>query len=102
MKTFSEFRYLLESLIKTELELKEDFIKIQSQGTTYLVYLMWRGKPISLQTFFPQSYRPSRKDVLDEIQKIYPDAILLSYIPCRIDPARPFLHTGDLSGPKRY
>jgi hypothetical protein len=96
MKTFSDLRNTINQFV----ELKEDFVRINQSGSTYLIYLIWRGKNISLQMFFPQSSRPSKQEVSDEIQKIYPNSTLLSYIPCRMDPTKPTLHSGVMNGPK--
>jgi hypothetical protein len=102
MKTFSELRTFIKELKATEStpEIKEEFARINQTGSTYLVYLMWRGKNISIQMFFPQTSRPSKQDVFDEIQKIYPNSTLLNYIPSRMDPTKPLLHSGVMNGSK--
>jgi hypothetical protein len=86
--------------MESKVKIKEEFARINQTGSTYLVYLMWRGKNISIQLFFPQTSRPTKQEVQDTIQKIYPDAIILNYIPCRMDPTKPLLHSGVINGPK--
>jgi hypothetical protein len=39
----------------------------------------WRGRPMSTQLFFPSGRVPSRTEVVDAIQKVYPESKLLSY-----------------------
>lgn len=106
MKTFSEIRTIIEQyntrFDKTayEVDIEEEFTRINQTGSTYFIYLMWRGKTNSIQMFFPQTSRPSKQEVLDAIQKVYPNATLLSYNPCRMDPTMPILHSGVKNGPK--
>ena len=74
---------------------KEDYTFIQKRGTTYTILLTWKGKMLTLQMFFPQFKRPSRDEVLMQIQKIYPGANLLSFAPSIKDPTKPLLFSGD-------
>ena len=41
-------------------------------GNVVAVTLMWRGKYYSLKMFFPQIKTPSRQEINDELQKVYP------------------------------
>jgi hypothetical protein len=80
----------------------ESYLRIQTRGTTYSILLNWRGKYITSQMFFPQFTRPTKKQVTDEVRKIYPNAIVLSFNPSTKDPTKPLLFTGDANGPKQY
>jgi len=57
----------------------EKYERIQRQGKTYTVFFTFRGQYKSLQFFFPTAKRPSREDVLIQLRKVYPDAILVNY-----------------------
>ena len=47
--------------------------RLQAQtGNVIAVTLMWRGKYYSLRMFFPQIKTPSRQEINDELQKVYP------------------------------
>lgn len=83
-------------------DIDENYLRIQTRGTTYSILLNWRGKYITSQMFFPQFTRPTKKQVTDEVRKIYPNAIVLSFNPSTKDPTKPLLFTGDANGPKQY
>ena len=83
-------------------DIDENYLRIQTRGTTYSILLNWRGKYITSQMFFPQFTRPTKKQVTDEVRKIYPNAIVLSFNPSTKDPTKPLLFTGDTNGPKQY
>lgn len=78
----------------------ENYTRIQSRGTTYSIMLNWRGKCLELQMFFPQFTRPTKEQVTSEVNKIYPNAKVLSFNPALKDPTKPLLFTGDENGPK--
>ena len=64
--------------------------RLQSQtGNIVAVTLSWRGKYYSLKMFFPQINLPSRKDISDEIQKVYPGSILMYHSVSEIKPGQP-------------
>ena len=58
---------------------EEKYERIQRLGKTYTVFFTFRGQYKSLQFFFPTSARPSREDVLIQLRKIYPEAVLTNY-----------------------
>jgi hypothetical protein len=47
----------------------------------------------SLKMFFPQVSLPSRNDVQDQIEKVYPGSRVQSYHVCEYDPGEPIVHT---------
>jgi len=58
----------------------DEAVRLQAQtGNNIFVTLSWRGKYYTLQLFFPQSKLPSRLDISDEIQKIYPGSRVVTY-----------------------
>ena len=51
----------------------DEATRLQAQtGNIVAVTLLWRGKYYSLRMFFPQIKTPSRQEINDELQKIYP------------------------------
>lgn len=76
-------------------KLKEEYTKIQKTGNTYSIMASWRGTPRYIQMFFPNMKRPTKEEVNFEVNKIYPDAVVLSYKPSRIDPTKPYLFAGE-------
>ena len=61
-------------------KLAEGSVRLPSvSGNILSVILMWRAKTYAVKMFFPQATMPNRKDVTDEIQKVYPGAKVLHY-----------------------
>ena len=60
-------------------------------GNIIAVILSWRGKTYSVRMFFPQVGIPNRKDVTTEIQKVYPDALVLQYNVSGLQPGMPLI-----------
>ena len=63
-------------------------------GNIVSVYLGWRGKNYSIRIFFPSLKTPSRRDVQDQLQKIYPGAKLWNYQVSDYEPGEPLLQAG--------
>jgi uncharacterized membrane protein (UPF0127 family)/uncharacterized protein YdhG (YjbR/CyaY superfamily) len=80
---------------------KEEFgmneaVRIPSKtGNIILVTLTWRGKYYGIKMFFPQVTKPSRKEVQDQIEKVYPGSKVNSYYISDIKPGEQFLQTED-------
>ena len=72
----------------------ENYLRIQTRGTTYTILLNWRGKYITTQMFFQQFTRPTKVEVTREVRKVYPNAIVLAFNPSLKDPTKPLLFTG--------
>ena len=62
-------------------------------GNIIDVYVGWRGKGYAIKMFFPQIKKPSRREVLDHVRKVYPGAQLWSYQVSNYDPGEPLLQT---------
>ena len=99
LQHLGEFPDYYSRLTKMETSAKkslgEDYTKIQRTGNTYTILASWKGSPRYIQMFFPNMKRPTKQEVNFEVNKIYPDAIVLSYKPSRIDPTKPYLFAGD-------
>ena len=63
-------------------------------GNIITANLSWRGRTQSIQMFFPYVKTPSRREVQDQLQKIYPGARLWNYQVSDYDPGEPLLQTG--------
>ena len=63
-------------------------------GNIIHVYLAWRGKNYMLQMFFPHGKTPSRREVQDQVRKVYPGAKLWNYQVSNHDPGEPLLQAG--------
>ena len=70
----------------------EEATRLQADtGNIIAVILSWRGKTYSVRMFFPQVGMPNRKDVTTEIQKVYPDALVLQYNVSGLQPGMPLI-----------
>ena len=63
-------------------------------GNIIDVYVGWRGKGYAIKMFFPQIKKPSRREVLDQVRKVYPGAKLWSYQVSKNDHGEPLLQIG--------
>ena len=63
-------------------------------GNIVFVYLGWRGKNYSIRIFFPSLKTPSRRDVQDQLEKIYPGAKLWNNQVSDYEPGEPLLQAG--------
>lgn len=90
----------IEKNKKVDQKISEQYTRIQTRGSTYTIFLSWRGKPLNIQIFFPQFTRPTKSEVKYEVDKIYPGAIVLTYVPSPKDPTKPFFFAGDTDGPR--
>ena len=64
-------------------------------GNIIQIHLAWRGKTFVIQMFFPSVKKPSRKEILDQMQKVYPGARLWSYHVSEYNAGEPILQAGD-------
>jgi hypothetical protein len=68
---------------------QEDMTRINQNGQTYSVILMWRGKTYTFQMFVPTMKRPSKIEIEKQVQKAYPDARVMYFMPKQYDPTDP-------------
>jgi hypothetical protein len=89
----------------------EEATRIQAQtGNVISVTLSWRGKYYSLRMFFPQIKLPSRKEINDELQKVYPGCNLIYHSVSDLQPGQPLIQAfgpqggsfGSLGPSKKY
>ena len=63
-------------------------------GNIITAMLAWRGSQYSIQMFFPHIKTPSRREVQDQVRKVYPNAKLWNYKVSDYDPGEPVLQVG--------
>ena len=62
-------------------------------GNIIDVYLAWRGSNYMIKMFFPSVVKPSRREVQDQVRKVYPGAKLWNYQVSEHEPGEPILQT---------
>jgi hypothetical protein len=78
-----------------EVEIQEKVERYNELGQTVAVTLRWRGKIFYLQLFFPTVKFPNRKEVEAQVQKIYPDAVVMMSVPATVDPTKPTIRVAE-------
>ena len=64
-------------------------------GNIISVNLAWRGNDYNLKMFFHHVKTPSRREVQDQVRKVYPNAKLWNYKVSDYDPGEPLLIGGE-------
>ena len=100
--SFREFEFI--DIIKPEpLKPTKGFIKFEEAprlpnyhkvGNIIDCYLAWRGSNYMIKMFFPSVKKPSRREVQDQLQKVYPGSRLWNYQVSDYDPGAPLLQVG--------
>ena len=74
----------------------EEAIRLPSKtGNIILVTMTWRGKYYGMKLFFPQVTKPSREDVQNQIDKVYPGAKVQTFYISDIKPGEQFLQVSE-------
>jgi hypothetical protein len=76
-------------------ETNESKTRLVKNGHTYKVVLTWRGKTYMVQMFVPSVSRPTRQQIEKEVQKLYPDAKVLLFLPKDLEPGEPTVMMGE-------
>lgn len=76
-------------------KVSEGFEQIQNRGMIYSILLRWNGKNILTQIFFPQFKKPTKKDITFEIRKIYPNAMVISFLPSVKNSTLPLIYVNE-------
>ena len=70
----------------------DEATRLQAQtGNVIAVTLSWRGKYYAMKMFFPQVKTPSRKEINDELQKVYPGSMVVYHSVSEIQPGQPLI-----------
>ena len=88
-------------LLRKRKAVKEAYLRVQERGRTYTIVLNWRGKTLKVQMFFNKFGRPAKDEVVKELNKIYPNPIVLYYNPTPKDPTLPLLFAGEPNESRR-
>lgn len=62
----------------TGLPMGEETIPMKN-GQIMFITILWRGKYLGIQMFFPQTRVPNRSDVQDAVDKVYPEGRVVTY-----------------------
>jgi len=91
--TFAEIVDLIEpESIKGFKSQVDEATRMQAQtGNVVMITLSWRGKYYSMKMFFPQVKLPTRKEINDEIQKVYPGSNVVYHSVSEIQPGQPLI-----------
>lgn len=78
--------------------LDEETTRLPMQtGRLLRVLINWRGKHLSVQMFFPQLGTPRRDEITYAVNKVYPEARVISYVPCEMDSSTPIVQVREES-----
>ena len=80
----------------------EEMTRLQAKtGNLMMVVAMWRGKSYSLKMFFPQSKLPTKKEVEEQIQKVYPGSKVIYSRVTEQQPGEPILQVESAAWTKK-
>jgi len=66
--------------------------RLQSQtGNVIATTISWRGKYYYIKMFFPQIKLPTRKELNDELKKVYPGCVVIHHTASEIQPGQPLI-----------
>jgi hypothetical protein len=92
LKVGSFYKKPIDSIIQPGQLTNEDYQRIQSTGNVYTILFSWRGRPMmNIQLFFPNMKRPSKDEVKEQIEKLYPGAVIMQWHPSPTDPSKPIV-----------
>ena len=66
---------------------------IHKAGQTYKVIFNWRSKIFNMTFFFAGSERPTMDEMKAAVEKVYPGALLYTFMPAMNDPTKPIIVT---------
>ena len=73
-----------------------------TNGNIISIILSWRGRSYMSKMFFPQTKMPTRREITDQIQKVYPGATVLQYNVAGLEPGQPLIQVYDPQRSKNY
>ena len=79
-----------KSNIQYEATRLPDYNKV---GNIIAVTVAWRGGTYMIKMFFPTVKKPSRKEVQDQVRKVYPGSKLVNYQVSEYDSGEPIIQT---------
>ena len=79
-----------KSNIQYEATRLPDYNKV---GNIIAVTVAWRGGTYMIKMFYPTVKKPSRKEVQDQVRKVYPGSKLVTYQVSEYDSGEPIIQT---------
>lgn len=79
---------------KEEVDLEESTRIPLQNGNVYMVTFNWKGRFMAMKIFFPEVKRPSKSQVQDALNKVYPGCIVKRYDISDIQPGETHLNMG--------
>ena len=67
----------------------------RQNGQVMRIFLTFRGKFFMTQMFFPSLKVPSKAEITDAVQKVYPDARVTQYTMTTPDPTQPLIRVAE-------
>ena len=71
----------------------------RQNGQVMRIFLTFRGKFYMTQMFFPSLKVPSKAEITDDVQTVYPDARVTKYTMTTPDPTQPLIRVAEESAP---
>ena len=71
----------------------------RQNGQVMRIFLTFRGKFFMTQMFFPSLSVPSKAEITDAVQKVYPDARVTQYTMSTPDPTQPLIRVAEEAAP---
>ena len=73
----------------------EEAVRVPARnGNLYLVAFSWKGKYMMMKIFFPEVTRPSRTQVQDALNKVYPGCFVQRFDMTPYQPGEPMIDAG--------
>ena len=74
----------------------EEAVRVPAKtGNLYLVSFTWKGKYMMMKIFFPEISRPTRTEVQDALEKVYPGCKVSRFDMTPYQPGEPMLTMGE-------
>ena len=74
----------------------EEAVRVPAKtGNLYLVSFTWKGKYMMMKIFFPEVSRPTRTEVQDALEKVYPGCKVSRFDMTPYQPGEPMLTMGE-------
>ena len=77
--------------VSEDVEIEESTYMPSRNGQVISVVISWRGLSYVIKMFFPQPRIPSRREVSDQIEKVYPGGKVLMFKVSTIQPGEPIV-----------
>jgi hypothetical protein len=81
--------------VSEEVKIEESTHLPAKNGNLINVVLSWRTKTYMVKMFFPQTKVPNRREVSDQIEKVYPGSKVLSFNTATFEPGQPFIQVSE-------